>query len=193
MITEDLIIEAKWEKILSSKELIINAYNYHLSSTNFTVSGNGSVVAKALSMNVTQTLNVNKVRNDNEIILFSASYGKALGFMTVTQYIDVSGSINNLSLEVGDAEPTKSDAKTLQKKANTGKIDNDVKTNLDLSKKYASGINDLNYIMDEETILDVTKLDDKTYMVNFDLESTIVNYKTNIVMMNPKDSKMDTL
>lgn len=183
-IEKNMILEAKWEKVLSNKEKIINAYQYHNLATNFEVVGLGNASGKAFGITINQDVNLFRKRENNDIEIFNSSFGKGniLTGGDISKYIYAKGQLDDIKLfsnknTIGNPIPTNFPEEDQDKNINS---------NRDIDKIYANGVNSIKYLMNEETILTVEKQEIDTYYVIFDLEKSINHYKNNIVKMNPK-------
>jgi len=180
---EDLTLYAKWEKIKFTKteliDLYIFAYNNHLNSKTSEAVSLGEVTTKVLFTNVSQKIKSVKQVKDNIYYQFRASYGSSLNIMyeiygSKDSLTYVKGKTNN-NLELAQVSLTKQ-----------------VTTN-DYIKEFGMFINDFNYIVNHETVIDVNNhlyIDNTHYFdLTLDLEKSVVNYIKNIKRTNDLPSE----
>lgn len=153
---------------------ILTAYKYHTNCNSFKVTGTG-VIKSSL---VTQELKVIKEKNNNELYYYNASYGEALRFK-ISSYVEATGTNDNLTLTKGD---TKENLEKNNEKSNV------VISHNEFSTLYGVGINDLNYILNEDTVISITKEED-LYVLKVDLDKSTINYRTHINQTNPYETK----
>lgn len=177
----DITLDAKFLMTKDDMTILNNAIKNHEDSNNFEVNGSGSINASI----ITQSLNYKKSRNNDEIYLFNGSYGSALfGSIKVQPYIEVKGNVNDVTLEKGDINEDMSKNKVKSKESIT----------YDKYKElYGVGLNNLNYIINEETFIRGVKISNNIYRINLHLDKSVVNYRTNITEMNPEESIKDSI
>lgn len=139
---------------------------------------------------VIQNVYFNKQRENDNVNFYNSSYGsyKLIGKQNlITKYMKYDGTINRAKMVTGK---TNSNLEALAIDKDYGLLTNEV-----LSNTYGAGINDINYIMTLDNILEANLVENttNTYLVKMDLEKSIVNYKNNIVFMNPQESDKDSI
>lgn len=161
-----------------NKDIIINAYNKHINSKYFKVEGSG-VIKSSL---ITQNIKVIKRKDGENLYYYNASFGSKLG-IKVNNYVKAKGTHNSLVLSKGLSNKSLE----ISKENSSENITHDDFVNL-----YGVGINDFNYIINQDTIIDVkedvTKSGNNTFIVSLDLEKSTKNYKKHISETNPYEN-----
>lgn len=170
----------KEELKVTNKEIIINAYENHINSKYFTVYGKGVIKSPI----ITQNIKVVKERNKDMLCYYNAAYGSKLG-IKVNNYVKAKGSFDEIVLTKGLSNKELEISKEKSK---------EIITHDQFIDLYGVGINNFNYILNEETILevkeDLTK-NNKTYIVLLDLEKSTKNYKKQISETNPYENDIN--
>lgn len=177
-IIKDLVLITKFRQ-RTNLENIRYAYNYHLEATNFRVESLDGATAK--DSLATQEGKSYKDRVNDNIEIFNASYS-----LFANKGMLITGTLLNLNVEVGSSN----DKFRLSNLNSLGYMSND-----EIIDKYGTGINTLNYNLNDDIIInnEVTLISDNTYTIQLDLIKSVTNYAKNITIMNPKTIKPNTL
>ncbi|VEU79934.1 InlB B-repeat-containing protein [Haploplasma axanthum] len=181
----ELRLYAKWQipSNFTREEIVnlyIKAYDKHVEAKNMEVVAEGLVKTSAIIVGeINQRLKSTKKVNDSNIYQLTASYSSL-----AAMFFEVQGTKEDITLKTGEANS----------KLEIGKVKNEEKSNEDLHReKYGVLPNELNYIVNDETVVEAKEYvysnNKHQFTLILDNEKSVVNYLKNIKATNQYDSK----